>query len=145
PEGLGGLLPRQFESRRGRIENLLAARPEFMGGRPMNHGAVVREIRVECSAHGAKRVRPRFLDRRSNVAAPEASHMLESPDDVVPANYSVQEHVKGQGGGSDVAVPEDEPAEQSSMRTIGGVLEITVAVYQEQEHVSISKVGAGWN
>src|SRR5438093_263022 len=73
PEGLGSLLLRQLQSRRGRIENLLAVCPKFMGCRPMNGGAIVREVRVECSAHGVKRVRPRFMDRRSNMTAPEAS------------------------------------------------------------------------
>src|SRR5919198_2002672 len=70
PEGLGSLLLRQLQSRRGRIENLLAVCPKFMGGRPMNDGAIVREVRVESSAHGVKRIRPRFMDRRSNMTAP---------------------------------------------------------------------------
>ena len=79
------------------------------------------------------------------MPAPEAGHVLKAPDDVIAAHGAEQEHIQGEGGGTDVAVPEDEPAEQASVRRVGRVVEITVAVHEEQEHVSISQVGAGRN
>ena len=51
--------------------------------------------------------------------------------------------IAAQGGGADIAVPEHEPAEQSSLRCVGRVVEIAVAVHEEQEHVSVSQIGAG--
>ena len=71
--------------------------------------------------------------------------MLEAPDDVIAAHGAEQEHIQGQGGGTDVAVPENEPAEQAGVRRVGGVVEIAVAVHEEQKHVSVSQVGAGRN
>ena len=71
--------------------------------------------------------------------------MVKTPDDVIRAHGAKQEHIQGEGGGSDVAVPEHEPAEQAGMRGVGGVVEIAVAVHEEQEHVSVSQVGAGRN
>jgi hypothetical protein len=47
---------------------------------------------------------------------------------VIAAHRAVEEHIQGQGGGPDVAVPEDKPAEQASVRGIGGIVEITVPV-----------------
>ena len=93
----------------------------------------------------SERGRPRLLNRRTHVPAPEAGHVLKAPDDVIPADHAEEEHIQGEGGGSDVAVPEDEPAEQAGMRGVGGIVEIAVAVHEEQEHVSVSQVGAGRN
>jgi hypothetical protein len=53
-------------------------------------------------------------------------------------------NIQGKGG-PNVAVPENEPAEQPSVRRIGGIFEISVTVHEEQEHVSVSQVGAGRN
>jgi hypothetical protein len=83
------------------------------------------------------------LNRRTHVPAPEADNVLEAPDDVIAAHGAEQEHIQGQGGGTDVAVPQNESAEQTSVRRIGGVVEIAVAVHEEQKHVSVSQVGAG--
>jgi len=52
---------------------------------------------------------------------------------------------EGQGGGADVAVSEHEPTKQSGVRSVGGVVEIAIAVHEEQEHVSVSQIGAGRN
>jgi hypothetical protein len=79
------------------------------------------------------------------VAAPEAGHVLEAPDDVIAAHGTKQEHIQGKGGGADVAVPEHEAAEQPGLRSVGGIFEISVAVHEEQEHVSVSQVGTGRN
>ena len=61
--------------------------------------------------------------------AHEADDVLEPPDDVVAADSAEQKHIQGEGGGTDVAVPENESAEQSSVRRIGRVVEIAVAVH----------------
>ena len=79
------------------------------------------------------------------MPAPEASDVVKTPDDVIRTARAKQEHIQGEGGGSHVAVPEDEPAEQAGMRGVGGIVEIAVAVHEEQEHVSVSQVGAGRN
>ena len=79
------------------------------------------------------------------MPAPEAGHVLEAPDDVIAAHSAEQEHIQGEGGGAHVTVPEDEPAEQAGVGAVGGIVEIAVAVHEEQEHVSISQVGAGRN
>ena len=79
------------------------------------------------------------------MSAPEADDVLEAPDDVIAADGAEQEHIQGEGGGTDVAVPENESAEQASVRRIGRVVEIAVAVHEEQKHVSVSQVGAGRN
>jgi hypothetical protein len=47
------------------------------------------------------------------VAPPEGGHVLEAPDDVIPADRPEQEHIEAEGGGAHVAVPEDEPAKQT--------------------------------
>src|SRR5688572_4994034 len=69
--------------------------------------------------------------------------MLKAPDDVIPAHSPKQEHIEGEGGGTDIAVPENESAEQAGMGAVRGIVEAAVAVHEEQEHVSISQVGAG--
>ena len=63
------------------------------------------------------------MNRRTNVPAPKAGHMVKPPDDVIRAHGAKQEHIQGQGGGTDVAVPEHEAAEQPGLRTVGGVVE----------------------
>ena len=62
------------------------------------------------------------------VPAPEANHVLEAPDDVIAAYRAEQKHIQGEGGGTDVTVPKNESAEQASMRRVGRVVEIAVAV-----------------
>ena len=79
------------------------------------------------------------------MSAPEADDVLEAPDDVVAADSAEQEHIQGEGGSTNVAVPENESAEQASVRRVGGVVEIAVAVHEEQKHVSVSQIGAGRN
>src|SRR3954466_8397607 len=71
--------------------------------------------------------------------------MLKAPDDVIAAHRAEQEHIQGEGGGADVTVPEDESAEQTGVRAVRGAVEIAVAVHEEQEHASVSQVGAGGN
>ena len=79
------------------------------------------------------------------MPAPEAGHVLEAPDDVIPAHRAKQEHIEGEGGGTDITVPENESAEQTGVGAIRGIVEIAIAVHEEQEHVSVSQVGAGRN
>src|SRR4029079_12667958 len=88
---------------------------------------------------------PRSLNRRAHVPAPEASDVLKSPDDVIATDQSKQEHIQGESGGTDIAVPKNESAEQTGVRAVRGIVEIAVAVHEEQEHVSVSQVGAGRN
>src|SRR4051794_29485285 len=68
--------------------------------------------------------------------------MLKTPDDVVSAHQTEQEHIQGEGGGTDIAVPENESAEQAGVRAVRGIVEVAVAVHEEQKHVSVSQVGA---
>src|SRR5262245_55721174 len=79
------------------------------------------------------------------MAAPEAGHMLESPDKMVAAHCAQQEHIQGEGGGTYITVPENESAEQTGVGAVRGIVEVAVAVHDKQKHVSISQVGAGWN
>jgi len=72
------------------------------------------------------------------MAAPEAGHVLKPPDDGVPAHRSIQEHIEGEGGGTHIAVPENESAEQPGMGAVCGIIEVSVAVRDEQKQVSIS-------
>src|SRR5262249_24223947 len=76
---LGGLLLRHIESPHHRLEHRFTILPEFLGRGLQKHGATVRGIRVEGCAKASQRGRPRILNRRPNVPAPEAGHMLESP------------------------------------------------------------------
>ena len=71
--------------------------------------------------------------------------MLKAPDDVIAADHAEQEHIQGQGGGTHITVPENESAEQAGLGAIGRVVEIAVAVHEEQKHVSVSQVGARRN
>ena len=79
------------------------------------------------------------------MPAPEAGHVLEPPDDVIRADRAKQKHIQGEGGGTDVTIPQDEAPEQAGIGAIGGIVERSVAVDEEQEHVSVSQVGAGRN
>src|SRR5581483_5884672 len=142
---LGGLLLRHIESLNGRVEYRVARRSELLRHGTQDSGAVVRGVRVECCADVVQRRRPRILNRRAHVPAPEASDVLKAPDDVIATDQSKQEHIQGEGGGTDIAVPENESAEQTGMRAVRGIVEIAVAVHEEQEHVSVSQVGAGRN
>jgi hypothetical protein len=64
------------------------------------------------------------LNRRTHVPAPETDDVVKAPDNVVCANRAEQKHIQGEGGGTDVAVPENESAEQTSLRRIGRIIEI---------------------
>ena len=77
------------------------------------------------------------------MPAPKAGHVLKAPDDVIAAHQAKQEHIQREGGGTDVTVPENESAEQAGMGAVRGIVEIAVAVHEEQKHVSVSQVGAG--
>jgi hypothetical protein len=83
------------------------------------------------------------VNRRTHLPTPEAGHVLIAPDDVVAADRAVQKHIQGQGGGADVAVPEDEPAEQSRMRYVGGASRSRFPSMRKQEQNAIAQIGAG--
>ena len=142
--GVGGLLPRQVESLHDRVDHLLARRAELLGGSPQEHGAIVVEVCVE-RRRGRLGVSPSTPRESTHPRAGAGSRQRgESPrSDVIRAHGAKQEQIQGQGGGADVAVPEDEPAEQSGVRSVGGIVETSVAVHEEQEHVSVSQIGAG--
>src|SRR5258708_861811 len=139
---LVGLLLRQIESPRDRLEHRIARGSELLGGGPQEDGAIGCGVRVDGRADVVKRRRPGVLNRRADVPAPEAGYMLEAPDDVIPAHHAKQEHIEGEGGGTDITVPENESAEQTGVSAVRGVVEIAVAVHEEQEHVSVSQVSA---
>ena len=92
---LGGLLLRQIESPNGRFDHCVPRRPKLLSSRSQKQGAVIRSVGVERSANGVHRCRPRCLNRRTHVTAPEAGHVLKPPDDVIPAHRSEQEHIDG--------------------------------------------------
>src|SRR5262245_30717259 len=77
------------------------------------------------------------------MPAPEAGHVLEAPDDVIPTHQPEEKHIEGEGGGTDITVPENEAAEQTGMGAVRGIVEIAVAVHEKQEHISVSQVSAG--
>src|SRR2546430_15365175 len=79
------------------------------------------------------------------MAAPEAGHVLKTPDEMIPAHRTKQEYIEGEGGGTHIAVPKNESAEQPGMGAVCGIVEIAVAVHDEQKQVSVPQVGAGWN
>src|SRR5947208_15201989 len=62
---------------------------------------------------------------------------------MVSAHCPKQEQIQVEGGGTDITVPQDESAEQASLSAVCGIVEIAVAVHEEQKHVSVSQVGAG--
>jgi hypothetical protein len=64
------------------------------------------------------------------VPAPEASHVLKTPEDVIRAACAIQKQIQGQGGGSNIAVPEYEPAEQAGMGGVGRIVEIAVLIHE---------------
>ena len=76
------------------------------------------------------------------MAAAKADHVLRAPDDVVPAHGAEQEHLQAEGGGAHVAVAQDEPAKQSALRRIGGVVDRAIPVHEEQKQVAVPQVGA---
>src|SRR6185436_8897621 len=100
---------------------------------------------VECCAHVVERRCPRVLNRRTHVPAPEASNVLKTPNQMISTHHPKEEHVEREGGGTDIAVPENESAEQTGVRAVRGIVEIAIAVHKEQKHVSVSQVGAGRN
>src|SRR3984893_2909496 len=142
---LGGLLLRQFKSLCDRAEYRLSRRTDLLGASPQENRAIAGGIGIESCTDGVERCRPCVLYRCPHVPAAEASYVLKAPDDVIATNGPKQKHIQGEGGGSDIAVPEDEPAEQTSMRAVGGIVEIAVAVHEEQEHVSVPQIGAARN
>jgi hypothetical protein len=127
---LHGLLARQIESLHNRIKHRVARRTELQGDGPLEQSAIDGRVGVERRADSIQRCRPRVLNRRSHVPAPEASHVLKTPDHVIRADGAKQEEIQGQGGGSDIAVPENEPAEQAGMRGVRGIIEVTIAVHE---------------
>src|SRR4029450_13588286 len=79
---LRGLLLRQLESLNDRIEHRVTRRTELLGGGPQEKGAIGVRVGVEGCANGIERCRPRVLNRRTHVPAPEACNVLKTPDDV---------------------------------------------------------------
>src|SRR5262245_5051068 len=142
---LGGVLLRQLESLYSRVNNRVTRWPEFLGRGPQEDEAIVRGVGDEGGPDTVEGCGPGLLNRRAHMSAPEADDVLKAPDNVVCTNRAEQKDIQGEGGGTDVAVPENESAEQTGMRRIGRVVEIAVAVHDEQEHVSISQIGAGRN
>jgi hypothetical protein len=140
---LRGLLLRQIKSRRDRIEHRVACRPELLGDGPQDHGAISGGVRVKGDLDVIERGRPRLLNRRADVPAPEAGHVLKPPDHMIQAHGPKQEQIQGEGGGADITVPENESAEQTGVGAVRGIVESAVAVHEEQKHVSVSQVGAG--
>src|SRR5947207_3730323 len=78
---LSGLLLRDFGLANGRLEYRVPRRSELLGGGAQEQGAVIRGVVVERCTHAVQRRRPRSLNRRPHVPAPEAGHVLETPDD----------------------------------------------------------------
>jgi hypothetical protein len=62
---------------------------------------------------------------------------------MVCAHRAKQKQIQGEGGGPDIAVAQDEPAEQPGVGAIGGIVEAAIAIDEKQKHVSVSQVGAG--
>jgi hypothetical protein len=56
------------------------------------------------------------------VPAPEAGHVLESPDEMVRAARTKQKQIQDEGGGTFVTVSQDEPTEQAGIGAIGGIV-----------------------
>src|SRR4051812_12753817 len=81
---LRGLLPRQIESLNGRLNHCVSIASKLLGSGSQKQGAIIRSVGVERSADAIHRRRPRRLNRRTHVAAPEAGHVLKPPDDVIP-------------------------------------------------------------
>jgi hypothetical protein len=59
------------------------------------------------------------------------------------ADCAKQKQIQGEGGGTDVTVPQDEPAKQAGIGATSGMVEGAVAVDEEEKHIPISQVGAG--
>ena len=76
---LRGLLARQIESLHDRIEYRVARRTELQGDGPLEQSAIDGRVGVESGANGIQRCRPRLLNRRPHVPAPEASDVAETP------------------------------------------------------------------
>src|SRR2546425_4400653 len=142
---LRGLLLRHVESPHDRVEYRVARRTELLGGGPQEEGAIGGRVRVEGGTDRMQGCRPCLLDRRADVPAPEASHVLKTPEQVIRAAGAIQKQVQGEGGGSYIAVPEYEPAEQAGMGGVGGIVEIAVLIHEEDEHVPVPQIGAGRN
>src|SRR3954465_12224323 len=85
---LAGLLLRHVKSLHGRVDYHVTGRSEFLSHCPKNLRPIVRGVCVEGCAHLVQRRRPRILNRRTYVPAPEASHVLKTPDDVVSAHQT---------------------------------------------------------
>src|SRR5207244_12963230 len=109
---------------------------------PQEEGAFSGGVGVEGGTDLIERGRPCLLNRRTHVSAPEAGHVLEAPDDVIPAHHPEQEQIERQGGGTYITIPENKSAEQAGLGAVAGIVEIAVAVHEEQKHVSVSQVGA---
>ena len=119
--GVERVLAPQIQPLHDGIDHLLPCRTELLGSGSQEYGAISGEICVERLADPSQRVGPGVVNRRTNVPAPKAGDMVKPPDDVIRAHGAKQEHIQGQGSGTDVAVPEHEAAEQPGLRTVGGV------------------------
>lgn len=91
---LCGLHLRQIKSPHHRFKHRVARRAEFLRGRAQEHGSIVCGVSVERLANTIKRRCPRVLNRRTDVPAPEAGHVLESPDDLIRAHGTKQENIQ---------------------------------------------------
>src|SRR2546427_5613925 len=119
---LGGLLLRQIQSRRDRVKHRVTRRTEFLGDGPQEGGAIGGGVGVEGGVNLVERGGPRLLNRRPYVPAPEAGHVLKTPNHVIRATCAKQEEIQGEGGGPDITVPQDESAEQTGAGAVRGIV-----------------------
>ena len=68
--------------------------------------------------------------------------MFKPPDDVIATHHPEEKEIQGEGGGTHITVAEDESSEQSGLGAICGIVEVAIAIDHEDEHVSISQIGA---
>jgi hypothetical protein len=74
---LGSLLLRYIQSLHDCLEDRVARWSEFLRHRSLEHGAIRGGVGVEGCAHAIQGCRPRVLNRRPDVPAPEAGHVLK--------------------------------------------------------------------
>ena len=112
---LAGLFLRQIESLDGRIKDRVACGTELLGDRSQESRLIVRGVGIEGGVDVVERRCPLLLNRCSDVAAPEAGHVLKSPNQMVSTHHPKEEHVECEGSGAHIAVPENESAEQTGV------------------------------
>jgi hypothetical protein len=76
-----------------------------------------------------------FPTQLGRSCADDMAHMIR-------AARTKQKEIQGEGGGTDITVAEDESSEQSGLGAICGIVEVAIAIDHEDEHVSISQIGA---